>query len=171
MKPSSARLVALVVALAPASALAQGGSVTTSPLAQPAPTLSVTLLLLLSLALLAVARHMLRTAPKGSIAALALAALTAAGAGIGYAIPYDVVVDGDECNQRYTHEYNSNYGPRNLRNDCANPVEVVALTPGCNQTEDLGNTSDTPPPTMIEDCGVSTVLGSGESCRLPDCTG
>ena len=168
MNRFSLRLVALAAALAPAMAFAQGGSVTTSPLAQPAPTLSATLLLLLSLALVGVAWHMLRRSPARSVAAAALAVVMAAGAGIGYATPTNVVIDGEECMQRYTHSYNSNYGPRNLVSLCQNPIEIVVVTPGCNGNDVLAGDSNEQ---LEQLCSNGLVLQYEEACMLPDCAG
>jgi hypothetical protein len=166
MKYLAHRIAAAAVTLVPAAALAQTGSVTTSPLTQPAPAMSTVMLVLLSVTLAAVAFRLLRRAPQGSLAAFALAAVTAVGAAVGYATPTDVVVEGSECTEQYTHEYNANYGPRNLVSACPSPIRIVALGEPCN-TESLDGVQGEAIP--ASPCEVGQILQNGDRCHLPDC--
>jgi len=169
MKNLAHKISAIAATLAPAAAFAQTGSVTTSPLAQPAPAMSTVMLVLLSVALAVVAIRLLRRAPQGSLAAFALAVVTAVGAAVGYATPTDVIVEGSECTEQYTHEYNANYGPRNLVSACPSPIRIVAIGEPCNGNggESLGGVLDDALPALP--CEVGQVLENGDRCHLPDC--
>jgi hypothetical protein len=166
-------VVASLVTL-PVVVLAQpGGSVTTSPLTQPAPTLGLPALVLLAALLAVVAGRWLRLAPKGIAGLALLVVMTSAGVGIASGA-YEVVVDGEECLEVTVHPYDS-YGPQyTLRNACANPVEVDALAPNCDVCETLPGTACEDVTILVSPvnaCTVGTVLASNEVCFLPYCNG
>lgn len=154
-----------------ALAQAQGGSVTTSPLAQAAPALGGPALIAMAAILAFVAGRFLRLAPKG-VAALVVAAAAASLVGVVQAggVP-EVVVDGDECLERTVHPYNSGMYMIVLRSTCANPIEVDAVAPNCDPCEVTPDTSceDGVFATVLNPCTPGLVLQSGESCELPVC--
>lgn len=153
-------------ALLPSTAFAQG-MVTTTPATVPAPALSPVLLMILSVVLACAAFGLLRRAPKGAVAAFALATFTTIAAGIGFATPTDIIVDGDDCNMTAEFEYNSDYGPRDLVSDCANDLRVIVLDAGCN-LDDIVSGEIPLSPTPL--CSLNQVLAAGARCQLPDCT-
>ncbi len=155
-----------IAALLPSTAFAQG-MVTTTPATVPAPALSPALLLLLSVVLACAAFGLLRRAPKGAVAAFALATFTTIAAGIGFATPTNIIVDGDDCNMTAEFEYNSDYGPRNIVSNCTNNLRIIVLDAGCN-LDDIVSGDVPPSPTAM--CSLNQVLAPGASCRLPDCT-
>ena len=164
---TSLKLFVLVAVAAPSVVLAQGSGagVTTSPLAQPAPAMSVMMMLALSAVLAVVAIRLLRQAPKGSLGMLLLAVATTT-AGVAFSTPTDVVVEGAECQTTFTHEYNPDFGPRDLVSNCAAPIRITSLGITCSgfgetiegSSEDLGN------------CEEGLILANGDECSLPDCT-
>jgi hypothetical protein len=169
-------LVAGLVAL-PVVASAQGGSVTTSPLAQAAPVLGLPALLAAALILALVGARFLRLAPRG-LAGLALAAATTVFVGVGYAVvPSQVVVDGDECRMETTHPYSPNTYMVVLRSECPNPIEIDAIAPNCNDCsgEDIGGPASVcteVPPTIqngLSTCQPGQILPPGGECYLPTC--
>lgn len=166
MKNFAHRIAAVAATLVPAAAFAQTGSVTTSPLAQPAPALSTVMLVLLSVTLAVVAFRLLRRAPQGSLAAFALAAVTAVGAAVGYATPPDVIVADDECTTEFTHDYDADSGPRNLVSACPKPIRIVALAEPCTD-ESLGGVANEV--LSASPCQVGEILTNGDRCRLPNC--
>lgn len=157
---------AAAAALLPSTAFAQA-VVTTTPATVPAPALSPALLLVLSIVLACAAFGLLRRAPKGAVAAFALAAFTTIAAGIGFATPTDIIVDGGDCNMTTEFEYNPDYGPRDLVNDCTNDLRIIVLDVVCDDDEIV---SGEIPPSPVPWCSLNQVLAAGTRCELPDCT-
>ena len=127
--------------------------------------MSTLMLLGLSVILALLAARLLRRAPKGALAALALALVTTA-AGVAHSHPNDIVVEGGECSTEFTHEYNPLAGPFLLVSACANPIRIVALGVDCFPPgETLGDvTSNAAIP-----CEEGLVLPPNGQCELPSC--
>lgn len=158
--------------LLPLTALAQGGSVTTSPLAsQAAPALGGPALIAMAAILAFVAGRFLRLAPKG-VAALVVATATASLVGVVQAGGNpEVVVEDEECLETTVHPYNSGTYMITLRSACANPIEIDAIAPNCAPCEALPNTAceDGVFNDPVNPCAPGQVLTQGQSCELPTC--
>lgn len=157
--------------LLPLTALAQGGTVTTSPLAQAAPALGGPALIAMAAILAFVAGRFLRLAPKG-VAALVVATATASLVGVVQAGGNpEVVVEDEECLEKTVHPYDSGMYMVTLRSACTNPIEVDAVDPNCAPCEATPDISceDGVFGTVLNPCTPGLVLKSGQSCELLVC--
>lgn len=171
---STHRVLAFLAASAPTAVLAQTGTVTTSPVAQPVPAMGLLALVMTIVMLALVAARRLRLG-SAAITALALT-LTTLGAAVGYAgvVITDVIISGAECNRQTTEVYGLYDGPASVMNQCPNAIQIDAVVAVCNGCESLPGTAceSVEPKLSINPnppCEPGLVLAAGATCGLPTC--
>jgi len=139
--------------------VAFAATVTTAPLGQQAPALTMPLLVALALALIGIGAYSLRTRSVGVVAGLALVAGLSVLAGLCYANG-GIFVQGPQCDVQTTQSY-PNIEGETLTSLCPNQIQIVALE--CNDMH--GSQAAVPP----SSCTVGQTLSNGQVCTLPAC--
>lgn len=151
--------VALATLVAPLAAFAQPlppGSVATAPLVAAVPAMGMPLLILLTVVLAGGGAYFLRRAAGGVIAAVGLVVVLTALAGLAYAPPPTVRVEGAQCGMRTAQDFFPN---GLLLSQCSNRIQIISIQLSCPSREiPLGGT-----------CSEGQVLAYNGSCILPEC--
>jgi hypothetical protein len=149
--------VAAVALVSPLGALA--ASVTTDPVTQPAPALTMVMLIVLMIALTGVGMYGIRNRSGGALAGVALVAGLGLLAGLGYAGVMGIVIENGDCNHRSVHVYTVE--DATLTSHCPNPIRIEAID--CNVAPtDLACIAGPV-------CAVDQILQNGDYCFLPLC--
>jgi len=146
--------VATALLVSPLAAIAQ--TVTTVPIAQPAPVLAMPMLIALVVGLVGLGIYSIRARSARVVAGFALITGLSLVVGLSYAALPGVSVDGAECDMRTTQSYNF-FGDI-LTSHCPNLIKIVEIT--CGHTDVLNV------PAL---CVVGQTLTNGQSCLLPSC--
>ena len=161
-------VAATITLIAPLAALAQpvtNGNVTTAPLST-APTMGMSVLILLAVVLTGVAAHFLRRVAGRSVAVIIFAVVLTALAGIGYAKVAMIQVQGGQCAMATTQAFDANE-PQTLISHCPNSIQIVSIQETCAPFDRTDNTLCS---TFLGTCSVGLVLGDGDSCTLQTCS-
>jgi len=149
------------VLVSPLAAFA--GTVTTAPLAQPAPALAMPLLVALAITLIGLGAYRIRIRPAGMVAVGALVAGLSVLAGLGHAtLIADPVIGDGACNTQTVSLYDP--AGATLTSNCPNPIKIVAIDP-C----DSGGPTDALCDPLPSICTVNQILTNGQECELPPC--
>lgn len=153
-------IVALATLVAPLAAVAHAefiGSVTTAPvIVSSAPAVGMPLLALLAVMLAGGGAYLLRRAAGGAIAKVGLVAALTALAGLAYAFPNLIPVEGAQCRMQAVQTFDP-FSLNTLVSHCPNQIRIISIQVTCE---------DPPSPSP---CSVGQVLANGDACTLPTC--
>ena len=153
--------VALAVLALPGAASALP-LVTTAPVSQSAPLISLPMFLLLSALLLLAGVTTLGRRTRAAVTVATLLVVAMALVGVTYASIFVVTISGDECNTETTKEIGY---PGHLQDLCANPIRIVNVDCGNDLILNVPKRND------LGACQIGMILHNNDTCDFPDCGG
>jgi hypothetical protein len=144
-----------------ASAQPPTASVTTAPVGQAAPALTMPLIVMIAVALTGFAMYRLRRSVGRAITGLVLVASVTAVAGLGYAIMPLITIEGANCTQETVSIFDPLNEPTELMSNCTNRIQIVDIRVLCDGKDSA--------PESLPDCRIGQTLGFHEACNLPFC--